>query len=407
MPSRRAHQFSCKALLLLGFSENLHTAEPREPVAQAAKVEIKKTFQSWTCSSCICVNLLLIQSAMTKKFDSSQLDFVVTALPDPALVIGEKSTILAANEPSKTFFDGDTLGKHLTTVLRAPPVLQAVNEAILQDKTASVSHQVRTPVQRTYDIHIAPLGHHENGERVVLLILRDLTYEEQIERMRSDFVANASHELRTPLASLTGFIETMQGAAKNDSKAKDEFLTLMKAQAHRMARLIDDLLSLSRIEVSEHVRPTEIVDLCHLVEQANDLLAPTAKEADCKVLMDLPPSLPVIGDAGQLSQVLHNLIENAIKYAGKGKVVEISGVLQNGMAVLSVRDHGPGIAAHHVPRLTERFYRVSVQDSRNRGGTGLGLAITKHILNRHRGRLAIQSEIGKGSTFSIYLPCAK
>jgi two-component system, OmpR family, phosphate regulon sensor histidine kinase PhoR len=240
-----------------------------------------------------------------------------------------------------------------------------------------------------------------------LLILHDLTYEEQIERMRSDFVANASHELRTPLASLSGFIETMQGAAKNDTKAKDEFLILMKAQADRMSRLIDDLLSLSRIEISEHVPPTANVDLNLVTKQAINLLAPMAKAADCTIRADLAQSLMVIGDANQLSQVVHNLIENAIKYAGAGKAIDIIGGVHNGIAVLSVRDDGPGIAAHHVPRLTERFYRVSVQDSRNRGGTGLGLAITKHILNRHRGRLVIQSEVGKGSTFAIHLPIAK
>jgi two-component system, OmpR family, phosphate regulon sensor histidine kinase PhoR len=344
---------------------------------------------------------------MTKHFDTILLSTLLEALPDPAIVIGEQGIILAANQIATVFFDGEIVAKHLTTILRTPSVLQAVDDAILQSKTARVSHVVRTPVQRSYDIHIAPMGLVENDERIALLILRDLTYEEQIERMRSDFVANASHELRTPLASLTGFIETMQGAAKNDAKAKDEFLILMKTQAHRMAQLIDDLLSLSRIEISEHVPPTEQADLSLVTQQAIDLLGPMAKDADCTMRTDLPPSLVVIGDAGQLSQVVHNLIENAIKYAGNGKAIEINGTTEIGMAVLSVRDHGPGIAAHHVPRLTERFYRVSVQDSRNRGGTGLGLAIAKHILNRHRGRLVIQSEPGQGSTFSIHLPKAK
>jgi two-component system, OmpR family, phosphate regulon sensor histidine kinase PhoR len=353
------------------------------------------------------VKLLVVLKAMINRFDARLLPVVVEALPDPALVIGGNGTVLAANALSRTFFDGDASGKHLTTILRAPSVLQAVNEATLEGKSARVSHIVRTPVQRSYDVHISPMGVAENDERLALLILRDLTYEEQIERMRSDFVANASHELRTPLASLTGFIETMQGAAKNDSKARDKFLVLMKAQADRMARLIDDLLSLSRIEISEHVPPTEHADLCLVARQAINLLAPMANAADCTVRVDLPQSLLVVGDGDQLSQVLHNLIENAIKYAEMGKTIEVRGEIQNGTAVLSVRDHGPGIAAHHVPRLTERFYRVSVQDSRNRGGTGLGLAITKHILNRHRGRLVIQSEVGKGSTFSIHLPIAR
>jgi two-component system, OmpR family, phosphate regulon sensor histidine kinase PhoR len=344
---------------------------------------------------------------MTALFQESQLKSVVDALPDPALVIAEHGIILAANQYSNVFFEGDATGKHLTTIIRTPSILEAFNEAILKNKSVRASYLVRTPVQRSYDVHIAPLGGGENSNHAALLVLRDLTYEEQIERMRSDFVANASHELRTPLASLTGFIETMQGAAKNDTKAKDEFLTLMKVQADRMARLIDDLLSLSRIEISEHVPPTELADLNLVAKQAINLLAPMAKTSDCTVRVNLPQSLVVVGDSDQLSQVVHNLIENAIKYAGSGKSIDISGSVQNGMAVLSVRDDGPGIAAHHVPRLTERFYRVSVQDSRNRGGTGLGLAITKHILNRHRGKLVIQSELGKGSIFSIQLPSVK
>ncbi len=344
---------------------------------------------------------------MSTRFDIDQLSVVLESLPDPAMVIGEQGTILVANHHANIFFEGDVSEKHLTTILRAPAILQAVNDALLEAKAARVSHLVRTPVQRSYDVHVSPLGMTDNTQRIVLLILRDLTYVEQIERMRSDFVANASHELRTPLASLTGFIETMQGAAKNDAKAKDQFLNLMKAQADRMASLIDDLLSLSRIEISEHVPPTEQTDLSLVARQAINLLAPMAKHANCEVHTSLLHNLIVIGDSSQLSQVVHNLIENAIKYAGNGKAIEVGGSIENGMVVLSVRDHGPGIAAHHVPRLTERFYRVSVQDSRNRGGTGLGLAISKHILNRHRGRLVVQSELGKGSTFSIHLPQPK
>jgi two-component system, OmpR family, phosphate regulon sensor histidine kinase PhoR len=344
---------------------------------------------------------------MANQFDANQLLVLVEALPDPALVIGERGVILAANVTSKAFFDGDVFGKHFTTVLRAPSVLQAVNEAILLAKPSRVSHVVRAPMPRTYDIHVAPLGFAEDNERIALLNLRDLTYEEQIERMRSDFVANASHELRTPLASLSGFIETMQGAAKNDAKAKEKFLDLMKAQADRMSGLIDDLLSLSKIEISEHEAPTETADLAHIARQASDMLSRTATDANCELKINLPETLAVVGDTNQLSQVVHNLIENAIKYAGKDEPVEIMARIENGMAVLSVRDHGPGIAAHHVPRLTERFYRVSVQDSRNRGGTGLGLAICKHIINRHRGRLVIDSEPGSGSVFSIHLPLSQ
>jgi two-component system, OmpR family, phosphate regulon sensor histidine kinase PhoR len=353
------------------------------------------------------VKLLVVIKSMTALFDTSQLLTFVEALPDPALVIGKQGTIIAANQLANAFFDGDIVGQHLTTILRTPSVLQAVDEAIEQAKASHVSHLVRTPVQRTYDVHISPMGVTANDEPIALLIMRDLTYEEQIERMRSDFVANASHELRTPLASLSGFIETMQGAAKNDTKAKEKFLGLMKAQADRMASLIDDLLSLSRIEISEHVAPTEVADLAAITKQAIDLLSAAAGDQNCELRVVVPKSLCVIGDANQLSQVVHNLIENAIKYGATGKLVEVSGSIQKNMAVLSVRDYGPGIASHHVPRLTERFYRVSIQDSRNRGGTGLGLAICKHIINRHRGKLTIESELGNGSTFTISLPFQK
>jgi two-component system, OmpR family, phosphate regulon sensor histidine kinase PhoR len=344
---------------------------------------------------------------MTTPFDSTQLVALVNALPDTAIIVGEQGTVLAANRNADEFFEDEIVGKHLTTILRAPTVLQAVDDAILKAEIGRVSLVVRTPVPRTYDVYVAPMGLGKNHGRIAMLTLHDQTYGEQIERMRSDFVANASHELRTPLATLTGFIETMQGAAKNDTKAKAKFLILMKTQADRMARLIDDLLSLSRIEVSEHVPPSEHVDLSLVVKQEVELLATMAKQAECTVSVDVPQNLVVIGDANQLSQVAHNLIENAIKYAGQGKTIEIAGSSLNGIATLSVRDNGPGIAAHHVPRLTERFYRASVQDSRNRGGTGLGLAITKHILNRHRGKLQIQSELGQGSTFSIHLPKVK
>jgi two-component system, OmpR family, phosphate regulon sensor histidine kinase PhoR len=341
---------------------------------------------------------------MNARFDAMQLAAIVASLPDPALIVDARSLVLAANEPAQRFFEGNPVDRHLSFAIRAPAVLQAVNAALQQGEAGSVLHVVRTPVARNFDVRVAPLGFSANAIRIVLLSLRDLTKEENVERMRSDFVANASHELRTPLASISGFIETMQGPAKNDDKAKEEFLRVMKAQADRMALLIDDLLSLSRIEMSEHLQPHETADLVQITHQACTLLKTLAKENDCELRLDLPDTLMVTGDSNQLSQVVHNLIENAIKYGGSGQVIEIEGRSYNNSVILSVSDHGPGIAAHHVPRLTERFYRVNVQDSRNRGGTGLGLAIAKHIINRHRGRLEIISKIGTGSRFSIHLP---
>jgi two-component system, OmpR family, phosphate regulon sensor histidine kinase PhoR len=333
-----------------------------------------------------------------------QIALFTEAIPDPALVIKTDGSILYANRNASALFERQLVNHNIFFVVRTPAINNAVTEVFSLEKLAVVQHQFHTPVPRSFDVYISPLHMIEQGASLALLVFRDLTYEEQIERMRTDFVANASHELRTPLASLSGFIETMQGAAKNDPKAKDEFLKLMKAQADRMAHLIEDLLSLSRIETSEHVAPSGTVDLTLLAKQTRDLLQDLAKNSKCDLKLEMPNTLPVIGDAGQLSQVIYNLVENAIKYAGSNKSVILAGRAEGNTAIFTVQDFGQGIAAHHIPRLTERFYRVSAQDSRMRGGTGLGLAIAKHILKRHRGKSQIESKLGEGSTFSIHIP---
>ena len=228
--------------------------------------------------------------------------------------------------------------------------------------------------------------------------------------MRADFVANASHELRTPLAALSGFIETLQGPARDDAKARQRFLAIMQEQAKRMARLIDDLLSLSRIELNAHRRPDTSVDLVPIVRQVVDSLQTLARDRGVIVTVEAAPTLMVPGDHDELVRVFENLVENALKYGAPGKRVDI--VLTVGPsdgepeAQVSVRDYGPGIAPEHLPRLTERFYRVDVRESRAQGGTGLGLALVKHILNRHRGRLSIESATGAGATFVVHLPTA-
>jgi len=228
--------------------------------------------------------------------------------------------------------------------------------------------------------------------------------------MRADFVANASHELRTPLASLSGFIETLQGPARDDAAARERFLDIMKGQAARMARLIDDLLSLSRIERNLHIPPETEVDLVLIVRQVVDALQMLARERKVEVAFDgAEDSLVVRGDRDDLYRVFENLVENALKYGAAGKRVRL-GMRREPLpgdqadAVVSVQDFGAGIAPEHLPRLTERFYRIDVGKSRAEGGTGLGLALVKHILNRHRGRLAIESTLSAGSTFSVHLP---
>jgi two-component system phosphate regulon sensor histidine kinase PhoR len=221
--------------------------------------------------------------------------------------------------------------------------------------------------------------------------------------MRSDFVANASHELRTPLASLRGFIETIQGPAKADPRAQQRFRGIMLDQTTRMSRLVDDLLSLSRLELKSHIAPDQKVDLVPLLGHVRDSLLPLAGDLDVTINLHLPAGkVEVLGDRDELVQVFENLIENACKYGQEGKSVEVSLLNSAGEAVeVVVSDKGPGIPAEHVPRLTERFYRVNVEDSRSKKGTGLGLAIAKHILTRHRARLIVKSEVGKGTDFTV------
>src|SRR5579883_1483023 len=274
----------------------------------------------------------------------------------------------------------------------------------------------RVPTDRWWEATIAPLvlpGGASPDRHLVLLALRDLTPLRRVEEMRADFVANASHELRTPLASLSGFIETLQGPARNDATARDRFLAIMKEQATRMARLIDDLLSLSRIEQKAHIHPDNTTDLVEIVHEVADGLSPLARERDVEIkIADKASSLVVSGDRDELIRVFENLIENALKYAASGKRVDITLAREPAAgeardAIVSVRDYGPGIAPEHLPRLTERFYRVDVGESRAQGGTGLGLALVKHILNRHRGRLMIESAPGSGANFSVRLPLSR
>jgi len=325
---------------------------------------------------------------------------VIRALPDPAFVVDRQGRVLHANALALELLETDPQGHHLSASIRNPAVLEAVAAAAAGEDAASVDYELRVPMPRSFRAHAAPLGAGQGA----LVVLRDLTREQQIERMRADFVANASHELRTPLTALTGFLETILGAARNDEKAQAKFLGLMRSQAERMRRLIDDLLSLSRIEMNEHVRPQGEVDLAQVAAHVCDVLSGTVREYGCELTLAADGPLLVTGSRDELVQVVQNLAENALKYASSGKLVEIILRRDGDLAELTVRDHGPGIAPEHIPRLTERFYRVNVQESRSRGGTGLGLAIVKHIVSRHRGRMTITSEPGQGSEFSVKLP---
>jgi two-component system, OmpR family, phosphate regulon sensor histidine kinase PhoR len=342
---------------------------------------------------------------------------VISALPDPAIALTTESIVVAFNASVEQLAPGIARGEPISFALRVPDVLEAIRAVAASRQTRRAEFFQRVPTDRWWEATIAPLALPGDApgkdRRLVLLTLRDLTPQRRVEEMRADFVANASHELRTPLASLSGFIETLQGSARNDAPSRDRFLAIMKEQATRMARLIDDLLSLSRIEQKAHIRPDKHIEIVAIAREVADGLAPLAHERGVDVsITDQADSLVVPGDRDELIRVFENLIENALKYGASGKRVEITltrepatGLARDAVAL--VRDYGPGIAPEHLPRLTERFYRVDITESRAQGGTGLGLALVKHILNRHRGRLTIDSRPGAGACFTVRLPLAK
>jgi two-component system phosphate regulon sensor histidine kinase PhoR len=336
------------------------------------------------------------------------VEAVVSGLPDAVVALDRRGVVVASNAAAQAIAPALTRGAPLSFALRIADLTEAVRRAVDTGESQRVEFFEKVPADRWTEAFIVPVALAEAiaGRReLVFVTLHDLTRIKQVEEMRADFVANASHELRTPLASLSGFIETLQGSAKNDPQARERFLDIMKAQANRMARLIDDLLSLSRIELKAHVQPANQVDLAPIVRQVADGLQTLARDRGVEVKIDLPPEpLMVRADRDELIRVFENLVENALKYGASGKRIDIGLSPGDNEALVAVRDYGPGIAPEHLPRLTERFYRVDVAESRAQGGTGLGLALVKHILHRHRGRLSIDSAPGKGATFTVRLP---
>ena len=333
---------------------------------------------------------------------------ILEALGHPAVIVGKDERILFANQAAKDVLGPAIEGRHHAMALRTPAVLSAI--------ARSLSTRERSEAR-----HVVPLGSRNQVFRVsvsavdgadvdgVMCILQDVTAAEEASQMRRDFVANVSHELKTPLTALMGFIETLRGPARNDPAAQERFLAIMDREAGRMNRLVRDLLQLSRVEAEERVRPADPVDLVALIQMTVATLRPQAQAAQIDVQFE--PSgekLIVPGNADQLTQVFHNLIENGIKYGAAQSVLRVAMTVVDAptgqMVQVDVIDQGDGIPAIHLPRLTERFYRVDTHRSREQGGTGLGLAIVKHIVQRHRGRLLVESAVGEGSTFSVLLP---
>jgi two-component system phosphate regulon sensor histidine kinase PhoR len=341
------------------------------------------------------------------------LETILAGLPQPVIALDIQGEVLAANAPARALAPALHPGEPVSLALRVPEVLDAIRRAIASDVPQRVEFIERVPLERWHEAIVVPVVWRgpplQPVTRLVLVTLDDLTPLRRVEEMRADFVANASHELRTPLAALSGFIETLQGQARDDPAARARFLSIMRAQATRMARLIDDLLSLSRIELNAHLRPNTRVELRGIIRQVVDGLQTLARDREMEIrVATSADQIDVLGDRDELLRVFENLIENALKYAASGKRVDItlSADSDRSEARVSVRDYGPGIAPEHLPRLTERFYRVDVADSRAQGGTGLGLALVKHILNRHGGRLTIESVHGQGASFIAVLPLA-
>ncbi len=344
---------------------------------------------------------------------------VQAALPEPLLLLDSGRRIVRANDAAVQLLGDRLIDRDLAGALRHPAVLAATDAVLRGEGSRLVEFEIASPIERNLSARIAPLAPTTAEGTAAVLLLHDLTDMKRSERLRADFVANASHELRTPLASLVGFIETLRGPARDDAAARERFLSIMAEQAARMSRLVDDLLSLSRIEMNEHRAPTGEVDIGNVLRSVADTLEQRAAARGMRFSFDFPSDLaPVLGDADELTQVFQNLFDNAIKYSAAATDIEISaypssrtlataraGQRSPAIAV-AVRDRGPGIPRDYLPRLTERFYRVDPARSRELGGTGLGLAIVKHIVSHHRGVLDIDSEIGKGSVFTVHLPVA-
>ncbi|WP_225029492.1 ATP-binding protein [Xinfangfangia pollutisoli] len=329
---------------------------------------------------------------------------LLEGIPLPALIVAADERIAAMNAPAQALLGEAAVGRNLALALRAPELLRAIDQTLAEGASREVLLRLSDDGQ--YRAQVSPL---QAGGRRALCVLRDITVETQAEQMRRDFVANVSHELRTPLTAMMGFIETLRTSAKDDPVARERFLAIMEREAGRMNRLVRDLLQLSRVEAEERVRPREAVDLAGVLKSVAATVRAAAEEKQSRIEIsggDRP--VMVTGDPDQLTQVFLNLIENAVKYGGTGQVVQVSISREpsyRGPALrVDVADQGEGIEAIHLPRLTERFYRIDAHRSRAEGGTGLGLAIVKHIVNRHRGWLKIDSKRGEGSVFSVILP---
>jgi len=345
---------------------------------------------------------------------------IAEGIGEPLLLLDPAKRVLDANRAARTLLGERIVERDVALHLRHPNVLEAISKVVDGAPAQMIEITMTGPVERNYAVSVAPVsnrseaedGQDESPDFYIVISMHDITQMKTVERMRADFVANASHELRTPLTSVIGFIETLRGPARGDPEASERFLSIMNDESQRMVRLIDDLLSLSRIELDKHLQPETEADPQGIAQSVARSLQPVAEAAEARIDVALADDLPALrGDPDQLFQMLQNLVANALKYGGKGVRVTIGAeavarIPETGHPGLkiTVADTGPGIAPEHIPRLTERFYRVDAARSRKLGGTGLGLAIVKHIVTRHRGHLDIRSRPGEGTVVSVSLP---
>jgi two-component system phosphate regulon sensor histidine kinase PhoR len=379
-----------------------------------------------------------IASAGDERAEPGLAEFapLLDALPDAALLVSADSRIVGANAAARAQMQFEPRGQFLTSILRHPDVLEAVQGAVREGQARAVEYETAAQVDRFTRCYVAPVN--RGAERAAMLVFHDQTARISTERLRADFLANASHELRTPLASLTLLIETLSGPARDNAADRDRFLAMMQVQADRMRRLIDDLLSLSRIELDEHVPPSDRADLASVAREVADAAAPLVRERKITLQLKSPEApVMVVGERFQLTQVVQNLVDNAVKYAPEGGVVTVeiaasgdreevaaaagrrwdeagrvalltpAAAANRSYAYVRVEDSGPGVSRRYLPRLGERFFRVERETGDERGGTGLGLAIVKHIVNRHRGGLLVESQPGRGSAFAAYVELAE
>ncbi len=331
---------------------------------------------------------------------------LAAAVGDPLIIFDAAGTAVLVNEAARAAFGAIAPGLSLLMKFRAPEMQSAIDRIRSGEATSEVvDYAERVPIERVYRVTLTAIG---RGTGLFVMAFKDQSEARRIDRMRADFIANASHELRTPLASISGFVETLRGPAKNDAAAREHFLQIMQNQTQRMARLIDDLLSLSRLEMKPYLPPGATVDVRQIVQSVIDSLSPLAAESGVVIEHAFPDeAVEARGDRDELFQVFENLLENACKYGQSGGRVIVSidkTSAPDPEVAVTIRDFGPGIPQEHIPRVTERFYRVDVDNSRAQKGTGLGLSIVKHILTRHNARLSIKSTVGEGAAFTVHLP---